>query len=473
MPAPNHPQPSRLIVPGLLLFVLLSCGCRGRGEPVSNRVDQPGPADLPDEPCTAAPAFRESNTLYEDSAIRIIHVRIATNCLRTVALLPFYPEKPDKKAWALAASLSIDGTVFTNVGIRTRGNTSARNHKRQFKIALDCTTAWRDRSPAGKTPLPANRGRKYSGTGKFNLRASQNDPSLLREKLAAWIFARAGAPAPRVGFARLYINGEYWGLYLLTEQIDRDFVHARYGTIQGALYKGVRARAHFSPGSLDGFEYSNAPEARARQQLLDRFKTLEAATKLKDIASVFHLKNALAYLAAAVVTGHWDSYARLANNDYLYAHRDGRLRIIAWDMDNTFGSGVGWGFRTVDADICRFGSNSAHIRLFQPLLQDPRWHRYYRTLVGRLVKELYESGAAYRMIDRWKNLIRKAVYEDRRKDIDWRIADHDQANRVWESATELGPLLWNRSGFRGGNGALKAWLDTRSASIRGQLASLH
>jgi spore coat protein CotH len=36
----------------------------------------------------------------------------------------------------------------------------------------------------------------------------------------------AGAVVPRVGFAKVYVNDEYWGLYLLVEQIDKTFLDA-------------------------------------------------------------------------------------------------------------------------------------------------------------------------------------------------------------------------------------------------------
>lgn len=454
----------------IFIILFLLAGCSGKGNPVFLASNKPHPEELRAFPFRGTRHYRTSMALYGDEMVHTVRVRIGRTALGEVALAPYYPDGGSSKAYALADSVSVDGRAFTNAGIRSRGNTSIRNYKRQFKIALDCRTAYRRRTPAGKVSLPGNKDRQYSGAGKFNLRASQNDPSIFREKLAAWVFEEAGAPAPRVGFARLYINGAYRGLYLLTEQIDRHFLRNRYGTEKGSLYKGVRARARFETGSLSGFEVKNAPDASGRKRLAEQFRRLGRASSIRDLADTFHPDNALRYLAAAVLVGHWDSYARLSNNDYLWIHPDGRLRIIAWDLDNTFGSGIGWGFRTFDADISRFGSNSAHNRVFIPILSSPVWRGYYRRLVSGLLNRLYESGAVYRKIDLWKKLIGDAVREDLSKDVDWRFRDHDRANHAWDLATEDGPILWNRSGFRGGGYGLKTWLKKRTASVRRQLA---
>ena len=48
-----------------------------------------------------------------------------------------------------------------------------------------------------------------------------------------------GVVAPRSVHARLIINGEYYGVYALTEQIDEQFIAYNYKDASGNLYKEV------------------------------------------------------------------------------------------------------------------------------------------------------------------------------------------------------------------------------------------
>ena len=58
-------------------------------------------------------------------------------------------------------------------------------------------------------------------------------------------YTRLGIPAPRETHVRLYVRGEYIGLYALVESIDKEFLSRIYGSIgedtqnDGWLYEFV------------------------------------------------------------------------------------------------------------------------------------------------------------------------------------------------------------------------------------------
>ena len=58
-------------------------------------------------------------------------------------------------------------------------------------------------------------------------------------------YARLGIPAPRETHVRLYVRGEYIGLYALVESVDKEFLARVYGAIgedtqnDGWLYEFV------------------------------------------------------------------------------------------------------------------------------------------------------------------------------------------------------------------------------------------
>ncbi|MEZ5000873.1 MAG: CotH kinase family protein [Bacteroidales bacterium] len=67
------------------------------------------------------------------------------------------------------------------------------------------------------------------------MNGEHNDPSIMRSKVMWDIFF--GIPAPRVNHVEVYINGNYYGLYINVEHIDEEFVHSRFGNNDGNLYK--------------------------------------------------------------------------------------------------------------------------------------------------------------------------------------------------------------------------------------------
>ncbi len=59
---------------------------------------------------------------------------------------------------------------------------------------------------------------------------------MLRERLSFLVFEAMGIAAPRNAFARLTVNGEYWGLFALVEPVSKPFLEARLGEKSGTLF---------------------------------------------------------------------------------------------------------------------------------------------------------------------------------------------------------------------------------------------
>ncbi|MBM3792900.1 MAG: hypothetical protein FJW31_02305 [Acidobacteria bacterium] len=116
---------------------------------------------------------------------------------------------------------------FQRIGVRFKGNSTysaARTQKKPFRLKLNEFVS----------------GQKIEGIGSFSLSNGWNDPSFVREKLYYELANAIGIKAPRSHFAALTINGEYFGLYILTEVINGDFLknHFSASEYKGNLYKG-------------------------------------------------------------------------------------------------------------------------------------------------------------------------------------------------------------------------------------------
>ena len=82
---------------------------------------------------------------------------------------------------------------------------------------------------------------------KFVLRNEWGDgKTMLRNKLTQDLFTHLGAAAPRVEYAELSVNGEYFGLYTLEERVDDHFARCRgWPTNDGVSSLGPYCHSQF------------------------------------------------------------------------------------------------------------------------------------------------------------------------------------------------------------------------------------
>ena len=221
------------------------------------------------------------------------------------------------------------------------------------------------------------------GMSTLNLKSMFNDPSQMRECLAWQLFKLAGVPASRQTYAKLGINGNYRGLFSVTEEVDRRFVRDRFGqNNRGNLYKagcgdlGCATLEHRTDDTGDdsGRQYRSTHEDDQTYRLRtneddaaansfddlaafirvingiglpggdDRFGTDDFRQSVEQIMNVWSF---LRWAGVNLLLGSWDNYFATPSNYYLYnsglsgAERDFMSRpyftFIPWDYDNSFG----------------------------------------------------------------------------------------------------------------------------------------
>ena len=62
---------------------------------------------------------------------------------------------------------------------------------------------------------------------------------MMHERLGYWLFREMGVPAPRSTHARVIVNGDYVGIFALTEELDGRFTRENFDDGTGNLYKEV------------------------------------------------------------------------------------------------------------------------------------------------------------------------------------------------------------------------------------------
>lgn len=232
------------------------------------------------------------------------------------------------------ASLEWGSYTFASVGVRFKGNSSylnSRTRKKPFRIKLNEFV----------------KGQKIQGIASFNLNNGFNDPSLIRESLYYELAKALGLKAPRSGFAALYVNDEYYGLYGLGEVINGDFLKNYFGDKEdtGNLYKG-NIGASFADLGDDKERYKSVWEKQSNEEaddwadlielcrLIDKTPAAELKAKLEPVMDIDSVLTALALDNA---TANLDSYVGLGQNFNIYRRpSDKRWVWLVWDPSLSF-----------------------------------------------------------------------------------------------------------------------------------------
>jgi len=242
------------------------------------------------------------------------------------------------------AAATIDGKVYKDVGVHFRGMSSyfmvPEGRKRSLNLSFDFV----DEKQA------------LGGYKTLNLLNAASDPSFLRAVLYTEI-ASHYAPAPKMNYMRVVINGENWGLYLNTQQFNKDFTRDVFASTKGARWK-----VPGSPGGQAGFGYlgenvadykpfytmTSKEDPKAWADLIKVFKVLNEtpADKLEAaLAPIFDVDGALKFLAVEVALVNTDGFWTRASDYSLYQDEKGLIHIVPHDVNEGMGTEEGGGRR--------------------------------------------------------------------------------------------------------------------------------
>lgn len=124
----------------------------------------------------------------------------------------------------IECDIALNGESVSSAGIRCKGNSSlsmTQDERYSFKISFGEYV----------------KKQTFHGLDKMVLNNTQSDNTFIKEYLSYYLLNRAGAKTPLFAMAEIYINGEYWGLYLAVECIDDAFIERNLSTDGGFLYK--------------------------------------------------------------------------------------------------------------------------------------------------------------------------------------------------------------------------------------------
>ncbi len=233
--------------------------------------------------------------------------------------------------------VKFDGVKITNCGFREKGNASNTlsnfGRKNPLKIAFD----------------QFNNSQTFDGLKKLDLNIFINDPSLMHDATCNKLMRDAGLFASRTSYAKLWVNGEYIGLHLIIENVDKTFLKSKYGSAfnDGNLYKTDRGasvplnwqgddKQKYKDQGLKLTTNTTADDWTNFINFVDFLNNYTGDDFRQKFESKFDIHSYLKALVVEKCVRSWDSYWSGGNNFFLYDHPDGQFRWIPWDMNETF-----------------------------------------------------------------------------------------------------------------------------------------
>ena len=240
------------------------------------------------------------------------------------------------------ADLRWRGITIRNIGIRSRGFGSRSSQKPGLRLDINRYLS----------------NQEFLGLKAFVLDNGFQDPSLIHESLAMKLYARMGLFVPREAPARLFVNEEYAGAYVIVEAVDRTFVSRLFGALEGGVEDGgylfeyrwtrIYGFEYLGPG-LEGYAALFEPHTRETDSMFGLYRPFEQLARaidesppdgvLPDVGRQIDLPGLIRLLAIQNFLGDLDGLVGKWGmaNFYFYRFRQDRpAQLIPWDADLAF-----------------------------------------------------------------------------------------------------------------------------------------
>ena len=391
----------------------------------------------------------ESWKVYDDSQMAIIEITVDPEDLIWIY------ENIDSDSFHLATIHFQNGyidEIIDSVGFRLRGNTSRNAQKKSFKLDFNHFISGRD----------------FYDVEKINLNGEHNDPSIVRSKLCWDFYQEIGVPSTRASHTKVFINSEYYGLYISIEHIDDTFLKRNYENDSGNLWKCIWPAdlTYRGDNPEDYYPYyddTRPYELKTNEEEYD-YSKLARLIRIIDQAPdslemVLSIKETLQYFAVNILTGSWDDYRFLRNNFYLYHNpSDDLIHWIPYDYDNSFS--VDW----YDIDWSSINPYDYTVidgdgrPLTDYLFSHVRYRNLFTHFLEFYINTSFNNSEWDNQLDSWHNASMAAAQAD-----EWRTLDY--GFNMWDFNSSYGYNYQNQHIKQG----IKRFISDRVSSLNNQL----
>tara|TARA_B110000003_G_scaffold276386_1_gene322586 strand:- start:3750 stop:5627 length:1878 start_codon:yes stop_codon:yes gene_type:complete len=364
--------------------------------------------------------YDDQGGLYDPTILRGLNVVFEDEQYHQTLVDAFF----NSPSLRIPATVELDGVVLDSVGTRYKGNST---------FCLPNET--------GNVKVPYNldfnhwiSGQSIMGYKKLKLANAWIDPTYCKEYLASRIY-RKYLPTPEINLMELNTQGQYTGLYVNTESINKQFCQKHFGEDDGALFKCDGAsvfcdeNGEATDGGIPDLQFLG-PDIESYQDsytlksdegweaLVDLIETLNLNPE--NLGDKLNIDRVLWAFAANAVVSNLDTYnGYYVHNYYMYQDEQGRFQMIPWDLDNAFvGAIMGYSYWNpnevyhFDPFFSTFDSAWDFRPLADFVFNHPQYRKQYLAHIRTILSESMDMLALEQEVGDMQALIESAASQD-------------------------------------------------------------
>lgn len=220
-------------------------------------------------------------------------------------------------------TFAFEGAYFPHVNVRRKGvYGSLRGMSQKAALKIDF----------------GDGGESLRGLEHLTLNNMVQDPTYVHEALTYLLYRACDLPAPRVGFTRMYVNDQLYGLYVNVETIDEVMLGRWFADPYGDLYEGAYG-VDFYDGYEAYFECDRCADPTDRSAITAVTEVLDGAATdaaYAELSTLVDMDQLLRYMAVEAAVWHWDGYTTSNNYRVYLDPRTGRFSMVPWGTDQTW-----------------------------------------------------------------------------------------------------------------------------------------
>lgn len=324
--------------------------------------------------------------------------------------------------YVLTDSVSIGGETVKYAGIKTKGNLTLRqvwnSQSDRFSFTVNFGKYIKKSNGYSET-------QNLKGLSKVAFNNIYGDASLMKEYLSYRLMTEMGIPTPCYSLVNLYVNNEFYGVYMMVESIDSALTQRTLSEKSDFLVKPESSGGDlvynsslddyydeeadtFNFGDLSYptdktnplFAYNGLWENDEdtfddiKDTLPTVFKWMKTLNELSNtenantdeykekLESIMEVDNVIRYFAVNTFLVNLDSYQSEKMQNYaLYVNDSGYMHIMPWDYNFSFGGyGVSNAEEMVNFDISNpiEGTTLQERPLLNVILQNEDYYNTYK-----------------------------------------------------------------------------------------------
>lgn len=388
--------------------------------------------------------------LFDEDSLRVINLEFYLPSYHSYLVNSWYYSPSER----IPAILTFNGITYDSVGVRYKGNST-------FCLPND------NSNPKVPYNIDMNYfidGQQLLGYNKMKLANAWMDPTFVKQIISSNIY-RKYLPTGESNLVKLNVQGNYVGLYVNDESINKQFLKKHFDEKSGPLFKCDNverfcdtANAPFAmPPNLyymgdDTTLYYDSYDMKSDQgweELVNLIKVLDL--DFQNIDSVLNVDRTLWAFAVNQVIANLDCYnTYYIHNYYLYQTQDGLFQMIPWDLDNSFvGAIMGWDYWTpgnvYEYDPYFTGPSTSGATqpweerpLLYKLLNNPHHRKIYTAHINTIIEESLDTSVIRANINNLQALAYDAA-----------IQDYNKAFLMNDYYSNVEDPLWTGWGFGG------------------------